>query len=70
MNITTTIPQGNIKHTTTYGGNITKEDFEVEYRPLTFIADKIVADWRFDKMCKVNVANKECYKGRRLYSWR
>lgn len=53
----------NVDHTT-FGGYITLYDFE-GYNSLTMIADKIVADWRFDANCKRNIEtkynyNKEC----------
>lgn len=40
----------------TYGGYIFASDFCTDYEGTRNIAERIVADWKFDKQCKKNIS--------------
>jgi hypothetical protein len=52
MNRTVTITSKNHKYQNTYGGNICASDFCTDYEGSRNIADKIFADWVFDRSCE------------------
>lgn len=47
----------------TYGGRIYSSDFETDYagrfQYRSSVAGRILADWRFDKLCEKNILNRE-----------
>ena len=58
MNRTVTITSKNHKYQNTYGGNIYVSDFCTDYEGSRNIANRIMADWKFDQYCKKNSENK------------
>ena len=58
MNRTVTITSKNHKYANTYGGNIYISDFCTDYEGSRNIANRIMADWKFDQYCKKNSENK------------
>ena len=58
MNKTVTITSKNHKYANTYGGNICISDFCTDYEGSRNIANRIMADWKFDQYCKKNSENK------------
>ena len=58
MNRTVTIISKNHKYQNTYGGNICVSDFCTDYEGSRNIANRIMADWKFDQYCKKNSENK------------
>ena len=58
MNKTVTIISKNHKYQNTYGGNICVSDFCTDYEGSRNIANRIMADWKFDQYCKKNSENK------------
>ena len=58
MNRTVTITSNNHKYQNTYGGNICISDFCTDYEGSRNIANRIMADWKFDQYCKKNSENK------------
>ena len=58
MNKTVTITSKNHKYQNTYGGNIYTSDFCTDYEGSRNIANRIMADWKFDQYCKKNSENK------------
>ena len=58
MNRTVTITSKNHKYKNTYGGNICVSDFCTDYEGSRNIANRIMADWKFDQYCKKNSENK------------
>ena len=58
MNRTVTITSKNHKYANTYGGNICISDFCTDYEGSRNIANRIMADWKFDQYCKKNSENK------------
>ena len=48
MNRTVTITPKNHKYANTYGGNICASDFCTDYEGTRNIANRIIADWKFD----------------------
>lgn len=47
----------------TFGGTLYDSDFDTSYPGTHNITDRIVADMRFDKMCKRNYETKTRKKG-------
>ena len=58
MNKTVTITSKNHKYQNIYGGNIYISDFCTDYEGSRNIANRIMADWKFDQYCKKNSENK------------
>ena len=58
MSKTVTITSKNHKYQNTYGGNICVSDFCTDYEGSRNIANRIMADWKFDQYCKKNSENK------------
>ena len=58
MNRIVTITSKNHKYQNTYGGNIYISDFCTDYEGSRNIANRIMADWKFDQYCKKNSENK------------
>ena len=58
MNRTVTITSKNHKYQNTYGGKIRISDFCTDYEGSRNIANRIMADWKFDQYCKKNSENK------------
>ena len=58
MNSIVTITSKNHKYQNTYGGNIYISDFCTDYEGSRNIANRIMADWKFDQYCKKNSENK------------
>ena len=58
MNRLVTITSKNHKYQNTYGGNIYVSDFCTDYEGSRNIANRIMADWKFDQYCKKNSENK------------
>lgn len=48
MNRTVTITSKNHKYANTYRGNICASDFCTDYEETRNIANRIIADWKFD----------------------
>lgn len=71
MNKTVTITSKNYKYANTYGGNICASDFCTGYEGSRNIADKIFADWAFDRSCEKQMNNSiRSYRERKMNNGR